>query len=210
MPKPKLLDLFCCQGGASAGYVAAGFDVVGVDMDPQPRYPYEFVQADAIEYLAEHGREFDAVHASPPCQRYTVAQSIQGNSHPDLIPVIRPLLGGASVPYVIENVVGAAALMFDPVLLCGSMFGLHTYRHRLFESNIPLAAPDYHPEHVARTARLGRRAGEHEYMQIVGHFSDATRARGVMGMPWASRDGLREAIPPAYAEFVGKQLMEQL
>jgi DNA (cytosine-5)-methyltransferase 1 len=205
--RPKLLDLFCCQGGASAGYVAAGFDVVGVDIDPQPRYPYEFVQADAIEYLAGHSGEFDAIHGSPPCQRFTNAQRIMKNEHPDFITPYRELVRQSGKPYVIENVVGSP--LEDPIVLCGAMFGLRTYRHRLFESNADLKAPE-HPEHVARVTKMGRRLVEGEFMHVVGNFTGVAEGREIMGMPWASRDGLREAIPPAYAEFVGKQLLEKL
>lgn len=201
----RLLDLFCCQGGASHGYVQAGFEVVGVDIDPQPRYPFDFVQADALEYVAAHGREFDAIHASPPCQAYTNAQRIQDNDHPELVAPLRGLLVASGKPFVIENVPGAP--LVDPVMLCGSMFGIATYRHRLFETNWELSAPD-HPEHKARTAKMGRPARDDEFMHIVGNFSGVDRAREIMSMPWANRDGLREAIPPAFTSFIGAALAE--
>ena len=218
MSKPKMLDLFCCQGGASQGYVDAGFDVVGVDIDPQPRYPFEFVQADALEYLAAYGHEFDAIHASPPCQAHTLAQKIRKNDHDDFIARTRLMLYGLNwhrvndldlppIPWVIENVPGSPLLL--PVELCGAMFGLSTYRHRLFEANRLIVAPD-HPIHEARTAKMGRPAADGEFMHIVGNFSGVDRARDVMGMPWANRDGLREAIPPAYTEFIGRQLLAHL
>lgn len=211
--KPKLLDLFCCQGGASTGYVAAGFEVVGVDITPQPRYPYKFVQADAIAYLRSYGPFFDAIHASPPCQAHTLAQRLQGNEHPDLIAPVRDLLVELDrftpdgLPWVIENVPGSP--LQDPIELCGAMFGLETYRHRLFESNIPLAAPQ-HPAHVAKTTKMGRAPKPDEFMHIVGNFSGVDRGRKVMGMEWATRDGLREAIPPAYSEFIGAQLIDHI
>jgi DNA (cytosine-5)-methyltransferase 1 len=205
--RPRLLDLCCCQGGASRGYDRAGFDVTGVDIDPQPRYPYEFIQADAVDYLIWNGHHFDAIHASPPCQAHTLAQRIQGNEHPDLIEPIRDLLVEIGVPYIIENVPGAP--LIEPIELCGAMFGLETYRHRLFESNIDLEAPD-HPEHTTRTTKMGRAPVEGEYMHIVGNFSGVDRARGIMDMEWANRDGLREAIPPAYTEYLGLQLMKQV
>jgi len=207
MSRPKLLDLFCCQGGASMGYHAAGFDVVGVDIEPQPRYPFEFHQGDALDFLERHGHEFDAIHASPPCQAFTNAQKIQGNRHPDLLTPVRELLSELGKPFVIENVPGAP--LINPVQLCGAMFGLRTYRHRLFESNIQLWAPS-HPEHMARTTKMGRPPADGEYMHVVGNFSGVDLAREAMGMPWASRDGLREAIPPAYTEHIGAQLIAHL
>lgn len=204
MSKPRLLDLFSCQGGASAGYASAGFEVVGVDIDPQPRYPYEFHQADAIAYLRDHGHEFDAIHASPPCQAFTLAQKLRGNEHPDLIAPTRELLVQLDVPWVIENVPGAP--LIDPITLCGPMFGLETYRHRNFESNVRLAAPEHSP-HERRTTKMGRPRKAGEFIHVVGNFSGVADAREVMGMPWANRDGLREAIPPAYAEWIGRQLL---
>lgn len=216
MSRPLLLDLFCCQGGASRGYVDAGFDVIGVDIAPQPRYPYDLIVGDAITVLRSllSGKvdpvvgyaldDIDAIHASPPCQAHTRAQKIRGNRHVDLVDVTRELLAQTGRPYVIENVPGAP--LFDAVELCGGMFGLETYRHRLFETNWPLRVPS-HPEHVARTTKMGRRPVDGEYMHIVGNFSGVDRARRVMNMPWASRDGLREAIPPAYTEYIGRQMM---
>lgn len=205
--KPKLLDLFCCQGGAGTGYANAGFEVVGVDISPQPRYPFEFHQADAIEYARAHGPKFDAVHASPPCQAHTNAQKLMGNTHPDLIAPTREALWELGKPFMIENVPGAP--LVEPVELCGEMFGLETYRHRLFETNWELTAPP-HPTHVARTTKMGRPPKPGEYMHIVGNFSGVDRGRNVMGMPWANRDGLREAIPPAYTEHIGRQLIDYL
>lgn len=224
----RLLDLFCCQGGASAGYAAAGFDVVGADLEPQPRYPYPFLRMNALEVMTTlldgHGlrfgdqwltlSDFDAVHASPPCQAKTRAQKIQGREHPRLIAPIRFLLEVSELPYVIENVVpddpdGDPDPLVDPIMLCGAMFGLETYRHRLFESSLPLTAPE-HPQHVARTTKMGRPPRPGEYMHVVGNFSGVDQARRVMEMGWASRDGLREAIPPAYSEHIGGQLLAHL
>ena len=199
----RILDLCCKQGGAGRGYADAGFEVVGVDIEPQPRYPYPFHQRDAIDFLRWHHRHFDAIHISPPCQRYTNAQRINKNDHVDLIPPTRELLDEIGLPYVIENVVGAP--LRDPVMLCGGMFGLGTYRHRLFETNWPLTAPD-HPEHTASTQKMGRRPGPGQMMHVVGNFSGVEQARKAMGIDWMTRDGLREAIPPAYAEHIGRQL----
>lgn len=220
MKKPVILDLYCCQGGASEGYVLAGFDVVGVDKEPQPRYPFWFHQGDAIDVLRRLingesilfrrgeetrwvcAKDLAAAHASPPCQFYSLTWRINKSDFPDLIGTTRQGLDLLGLPYVIENVVEAAPKMLDPGLLCGEMFGIETYRHRLFEASWPLEVPE-HPEHVAKTTKMGRPPIEGEYMHIVGHFSGVGKAREVMGMPWANQDGLREAIPPVYSEYVG-------
>lgn len=190
------------------GYHLAGFELVGVDIDPQPRYPFEFHQGDALKFLMENWREFDAFHASPPCQAHSNAQRIMGNEHPDYIFAIREAFNLIGRPWVIENVPGAP--LREPVELCGAMFGLQTYRHRLFESNVSTEAPSRHPEHTARTTKMGRKPVPGEFMHIVGNFSGVDRAREVMGMEWATRDGLREAIPPAYTEWIGRQLIAHL
>jgi DNA (cytosine-5)-methyltransferase 1 len=191
------------------GYAEAGFEVVGIDLHPQPRYPFEFHQGDAIamlwDYVEEGNGSFDAIHASPPCQAHSDAQRIRGNEHPDLIWPTRQAILQTGLPYVIENVVGARDQLIHPVELCGAMFGLQTYRHRLFETNWPLWVPR-HPEHVAKQTKMGRAPKDDEFMHIVGNFSGVDRARDIMGMPWASRDGLREAIPPAYTRCIGTQL----
>jgi DNA (cytosine-5)-methyltransferase 1 len=206
--KPRLLDLFCCEGGAGKGYADVGFEVVGVDLEPQPRYPFTFHEGDALAVLTYPMflRGFDAIHASPPCQRYSKAQRLNGNDHPDLIAPIRDLLQATGLPYVIENVMDARDELRDPHMLCGTMFGLRLYRHRLFETNWPYTAP-LHPTHFAPQVKMGRKPKPHEMLQPVGNFSGVAEAREAMGMPWASRDGLREAIPPAYCEDIGKQLM---
>jgi DNA (cytosine-5)-methyltransferase 1 len=204
MRKPLLLDLFCCQGGASAGYAAAGFEVVGVDLAPQPRYPYRFYRENALTTLGGlFVRSFDAIHASPPCQGYSNAQRIQDREHPMLIDQLRDLLDATGLPYVIENVQGAP--LKNPVTLCGAMFGLHTYRHRLFEANFDLGQPE-HPGHTHRQVKMGRPVREGEFYQAVGNFSNVEYARQDMGVPWMNRDGIRECIPPAYALYVGNQL----
>ena len=213
----RILDLYCCQGGASQGYVDAGFDVFGVDLDPQPRYPFEFLQYDAIHFLGGlvggggkwRVEDFDAIHASPPCQAHTKAWKLNKREHPRLIAPTRGLLELTGLPYVIENVEEARDELRDPVMLCGETFGLQTYRHRLFETNWNLTAPE-HPKHTARTTKMGRAPVDGEYMHIVGNFSGVDKGREVMGMPWANRDGLREAIPPVYAEYVGRQLADHI
>jgi DNA (cytosine-5)-methyltransferase 1 len=207
MRRLLLLDVFCGAGGASWGYVQAGFDVVGVDHLPQPNFPFDFIKADALEYIALHGYRYDAIHASPPCQKWTEAQHFQRREHPDLITPLRPLLRSTGKPYVIENVPNAP--LKQPVLLCGRMFDLNLYRHRLFESNIPLDQP-VHPKHHQRVVPVGRPWQDGDVTAIVGHFSNVQAARRVMGIEWMNRDELAQAIPPAYATFIGKQLLEVL
>jgi DNA (cytosine-5)-methyltransferase 1 len=205
MIRPRWLELYACQGGSAAGYAAAGFEVVCVDKDPQPRNPFEFHQADALEFLAEHGHEFDVIGGGPPCQRYSKTQRIQGNEHPDLIAATRTAMIATGNLYVIENVEEARSELVDPVLLCGSMFGLHTYRHRLFESNVPLA-PLGHAQHEAPNVKMGRPLGPGDFYHAVGNFSNVPYVRADLGVPWMSREGIRECIPPVYAESIGMQM----
>ncbi|WP_433492985.1 DNA cytosine methyltransferase [Nocardia grenadensis] len=206
--RPRLLDLFCKEGGASAGYQRAGFEVTGVDIDPQPRYPFEFHRGDALAFLIAHGHEFDVIAASPPCQRFTNAQRIQGRDHHDFLSEVRALCQALGRPYVIENVEGAP--LHHPVMLCGAMFeGLRTYRHRLFESNLPLQVPP-HPAHHIRITKMGRPPRAGEFMHVVGNFSGVAAAKAAMGIDWMTRDGLREAIPPAFTAHLGTQLLRHL
>jgi DNA (cytosine-5)-methyltransferase 1 len=208
MTRPRLLDLFCCAGGAGMGYHRAGFEVVGIDIDPQPHYPFELHQGDALKYLLEHHHEFDAFHASPPCQAWTLAQRIQGNEHPDFVTATRSAFELIGKPWVIENVEGAP--LRSPITVCGASFpGLRVYRHRLFESNVPLTAPP-HRAHTAPIRKMGRRPEPGEFMHVVGNFSGAALAREAMGIDWMTRDELREAIPPAYTEHIGRQLIDHL
>ena len=206
----RCLDLFCGAGGAGMGYHQAGFEVVGWDIEHHSHYPFEHHVGDALEVLAdvEYVQSFDLVHASPPCQAYTNAAKIQKQTHPDLVGPARDLLVAAGVPYIIENVPGSP--LIDPVMLCGSMFpGLRTYRHRLFESNLPLAAPP-HPGHMAPTTKMGRPPKDGEFMHVVGNFSGVAAAREAMGISWMKRDDLRESIPPAYTEHLGRQVLDQI
>lgn len=202
--RPRLLDLFCCQGGAAKGYADAGFDVTGVDTAPQPRYPYRFVQADAIAYVLEHGAEFNVIHASPPCQHDSDCQRLQGNTHPDLIAPTRTALQATGRPWVLENVRGALPKMEQPVMLCGPMFGVQTYRHRYFETGGGFTLPQpHHPGHTVPQAKMGRPIPPGHYGQFVGNFSGVQHARTVLGVPWMNRDGIRECIPPAYSHWIG-------
>lgn len=209
---PLLLDLFCCQGGVSAGYVKAGFEVVGVDITAQPRYPFTFFKADALELLEallDSGdvARFAAVHASPPCQGYGQSKYIRGNEHPDLIGPTRDLLIRSGLPFIIENV--PKAPLIDPVTLCGQTFGLHTYRHRLFESNVELTAPEHLP-HVAKQVKLGRALKEGDFYQAVGNFISVDYVRQDLDVAWMNREGIRECVPPAYTEHLGKQLITRV
>ncbi|MFE2609235.1 SAM-dependent methyltransferase [Streptomyces mirabilis] len=204
----RVLDLFCCQGGAGKGYADAGFDVTGVDLAPQPRYPYRFVQADAIGFVREHGAGFDFIHASPPCQFDSDCQRLQGNDHPDLIGPTRAALEATGRPFVIENVRGALPKLRTPVLLCGGMFGIATYRHRYFETGggFALVQPR-HARHAAPQAKMGRPVPPGHYGQFIGNFSGVALARQVMGVPWMNRDGIRECIPPAYTAWIGTAVL---
>lgn len=207
MKRLKLLDLFCCAGGAGMGYARAGFEVVGVDINAQPRYPFAFHQGDALEFLFEHGHKFDAVHASPPCQAYSETRKIQSSAHPELIPPTRAALKRLGLPWVIENVPGSP--LIDPVELCGAMFGLYTYRHRLFETNFPVTVP-VHLEHAAQQAKMGRPPKEGDFIHVVGNFSGVEYAKKAMGIDWMNRNEMSQAIPPAYTEYLGRQLRAAL
>jgi DNA (cytosine-5)-methyltransferase 1 len=199
------------------GYHRAGFDVVGVDVVDQLRYPFAFMRLDALELLTLPGLAgvVDVIHASPPCQRFSALNNgTWGNAdgHPDLIGPVRERLEALGLPWVIENVPGSP--LRSPVILCGSMFSLrlndppgYLQRHRLFESSVSLEAPS--PcSHVGQALGVyghGRGGGP-----LKGRSLAADDARALMGMPWASRDGVSQAIPPAYTEHVGRQLLEAI
>ncbi len=210
---PRLLDLYCGAGGAAMGYHRAGFDVLGVDINLQPRYPFEFVQGDALEYLAAHGHEYDAIHASPPCQRYST-MTADPDRHPDLIAPTRALLIAAGAPWVIENVPGAP--LIDPVRVCGSSFGLAVRRHRLFESNVPLVSTACRHDAQGRPVGVyGQHADRRQHLRTDGtqrgtKASTLAEGRAAMGIDWMEWPELTEAIPPAYAEHVGRQLLAAL
>jgi DNA (cytosine-5)-methyltransferase 1 len=209
----RLLDLFCGAGGAAMGYHRAGFEVVGVDINPQPRYPFKFYQGDA---LTVDVRGFDVIHASPPCQRYSDLAHRNGNGDdwPDLVDATRQWLP-VNVPYVIENVEGAP--LRGPVTLCGTMFpGLRVLRHRLFESNMPLTVPPHgrHPlvfTHDKRKAHYGQLDQDTSFVQVTGGGNcSVANARDAMGIDWMTKNELNEAIPPAYTEWIGQQLMAHI
>jgi len=215
MTKPKLLDLFCGAGGAAMGYHRAGFDVVGVDINPQPRYPFEFHQADALEYLAEHGQEFNVIHASPPCQAYVDHNKNKETKHPRLIAPTRKLLRMVGRHFVIENV--RHAPLKANLMLCGTMFGLRVLRHRYFENNFGLTMSPYSCNHWGQVANgdfigvyafggRGHRRGNGKRDGKPG--SPKITPDEAMGIDWMTYQELTQAIPPAYTEFIGRQLMK--
>ena len=198
MTRPRLLDAFCGAGGCSVGYHRAGFDVVGVDNHHQKNYPFEFIQADALEFIAEHGREFDVIHTSPPCQAYSRATAWRGDraTHPDLIAVTRQALIDAGVPYVIENVQEARGLLIKPLMLCGSHFGLPVRRHRYFE------VPGLGLVLTFTCAHLST-----DYAHDHGGKQTETQYRDAMGCGWMTVQEARQAIPPAYTEWLGHRIL---
>jgi len=195
----RLLDAYCGAGGAAMGYHRAGFDVVGVDIAPQPHYPFEFHQGDAIEYIREHGHEFDVVHASPPCQAYSRATAWRGSraDHPDLIAATRRALLATGRPYVIENVQEARALLRRPIMLCGTHFGLRIRRHRYFEVSVLGVVLTPTCQH-----RPTDYAHDHGGKQTEAQYRDA------MDCQWMTVQEAREAIPPAYTEWLGRRIVE--
>jgi DNA (cytosine-5)-methyltransferase 1 len=224
--RPRLLDLFCGAGGAAMGYHRAGFDVVGVDIAPQKRYPFTFVQADALEYCAAHGHEFDVIHASPPCQVHSRLKALHAQSeyfdkHLDLVPQTRELLQSLGKPYVIENVMGAP--LINPTILCGTMFDLgcvckdgqyrQLWRHRQFEMSFFCLTPtcQHRGEPIGVYGNGGAQAKtvwnggpNRGYMGAKQERIDAMR------IDWMNNAELSQAIPPAYTEYIGRQLLQAL
>ena len=200
------------------GYHRAGFEVVGVDVKPQPRYPFEFHQADALGFIRAHGKEFDAIHASPVCKGYSIANNIHGKTdHPMQIPEVRDALSATGLPYVIENVPAAAKHMLSPATVCGLALGCNVKRHRLFESNMLIHGTTCPPGHpgdwlcifghtvLERSPAIARtpKGGPIFRRKHLG----TDQGREAMGIGWMNRKELSDAIPPAYTLFVGEQLM---
>ncbi len=209
--RPRLLDAYCGAGGAAMGYHLAGFDVVGVDIHPQPRYPFEFHQGDALSFIAQHGHRFDAIHASPPCPAYSKLTYSAGtrDQHPDLVPATRAALQATGKPYAIENVPGAPLLNY--VVLCGTMFGLQVLRHRLFECYPAIHFAPASCCHQKPVVKNGRRPDlSVQFHSIYGHFSGVPEARIAMGIEWMTQRELAQAIPPEYTKWIGQQLMVTL
>ena len=218
MSRPLLLDLFAGAGGAGMGYYRAGFDVIGIDINPQPNYPFEFIQYDAIQYLQEMrgnlSKLVQAIHASPPCQASCALikgnQKATAGNHVDLIPQTRELLARYDLPTVIENVQGAQ--IRRDLTLCGEMFGLGVIRHRYFECNFPVVQPP-HVKHRGRVR--GWRHGKYFDGPYVAVYGDGGGKGSIaewqqaMGIDWTDvRLEIAEAIPPAYTELVGAQLLQ--
>lgn len=215
MSPPRLLDLCSGAGGAGVGYNRAGFEVVGVDLAPQPNYPFEFYQGDALTFLAEHWKEFDAVHASFPCQASCslTKGTNKGRIYVNLIPEGRRLLAATGLPTVMENVQGSD--LRRDLTLCGEMFGLDVIRHRYFEIEHFAAVAPKHKPHRGRVK--GWRHGTYydgPYFAVYGEGGgkgSVQEWQKAMGMDWTDvRLEIAEAIPPAYTEHIGKQLIEHL
>jgi len=208
----QLLDLFCCEGGAGTGYARAGFTVTGVDIVPKPRSPHPVIVADAVEYAWAHVHEYDAIHASPPCQSYSKALRHMATPQPKLIDAIREALVASGKPWVIENVVGAplsnCSDLFGAhgVELCGTMFRLRVYRHRIFETSFPIHAP--RPCDHSRYAMNPHRSEGRERIYAEHGRQDPEKLWAAeMGVEWMSRNGAREAVPPVFTEYLGRELM---
>lgn len=218
----RLLDLFCCAGGAAMGYHRAGFEVVGVDLNPQPRYPFEFHQADAIAYVREHAHEFDVIHASPPCQAFSKTRTLHNNEHPDLVDATREALIATGKPYIIENVVGAP--LRDPLTLCGTEFDLtapdvdgvplKVIRHRLFESNVALHGNGgcRHDPAVLTASIYGAGGGwtptqRDSPTRRGGYVPHTDVCRALLGVDWTTKHELSQVVPPAFTEHLGRQLI---
>lgn len=211
--KLTLLDLFCGAGGAATGYHKAGFaKIVGVDIAPQKHYPFEFVLADALEYVVDHGRKFDLIHASPPCQGYSATKSMPWvPDYPLLIAGLRNLLQETGKPYVIENVPGAPLNL--PILLCGLMFGMKIIRHRLFETNPYMLGP-FHSDHPPDVVTNSFRSYSSfdtgaTHISMTGHNFSAKDAVAAMNgnCSWMTREEIAECVPPPYTEYIGKILL---
>jgi DNA (cytosine-5)-methyltransferase 1 len=224
----RLLDLFCGAGGAAVGYARAGFEeIVGVDIKPQPRYPFAFVLGDALEYVKAHGHEFDAWHFSPPCQRFTQmsakwrGRGTRADEHPDwLTPTLDYVRGRVGPPWVVENVPGARRLMRPTLILHGGMFGLGVHRPRLFEMST-LALTAKAPQAVCPIGVYGtkpdgcttyryRNNGNYKGKSLIRAAKSIEEASLAMGIDWMTWEEIREAIPPAYTEFIGRQLIQAI
>jgi len=207
----RLLDLFCGAGGAAMGYHQAleeagiPHTITGIDINPMPRYPFEFIQADALEYVRAHGAEYDFIHASPVCKLHSSLWAIWKRDYPDDIAAVRRLLQATKRNYCIENVEGAP--LENPMTLCGLMFGLRLFRHRLFELSFMTLQP-YHNHAGWKAPRTSRIPGDGEVWSIYGHFSGVTAGTKAMQVDWMIQAEASQAIPPAYTRFIMRQYLE--
>lgn len=228
----RILDLFCGGGGGGMGYHRAGFEVIGVDIKPQPHYPFAFVCMDALHVLAilinggyitdSNGRiwylsDFDFIHTSPPCQFYSRTKNLKNakNNHPDMVDATRAALQATGKPYIIENV--PEAPLRNPLMLCGTMFGLGVLRHRLFETSPELYFPPATCQHGPvepiwweKQLSARRNGKKYQYITVAGNSFQLPAARRAMGIDWMTRAEIAQAIPPAYTEWIGKQLLNIL
>ena len=218
--RPLLVDAFCCRGGGAMGYHLAGWDILGIDLEPQPLYPFRFVQGDVLEVLERivAERRPVGVHASPPCQAFTVYGNNAAHvrdDHPNLIPATRALLRRVGLPYVIENVPprkGTPDHLIDPVRICGTGLGIRVRRHRLFETNWPLegVACDHGRFKDRPFPGSSNRPNGRTVLNVGEYRVPLSVQRRVMGMPWSDLYGISQAIPPAYTEHIGRQLLAWL
>ena len=220
--KPKLLDLFCKQGGCSMGYHRVGFEVTGVDIDPQPNYPFQFQQADALDFLAKHGSEFDVIHASPPCQSYSAATAEyrkKGKVYVDMVADTRAALDALGKPWIMENV--PRSPVRRDIELCGVHFGLRVIRWRWFEVGGGLFIMNPYPPQIIKgmvkkgmaVSVVGKGSYKHTRGDAHPVFDQGSIKKTwqyAMGIDWMDCEGLREAIPPAYTEWLGSRILEQL
>lgn len=215
----KALDLFCKAGGTSMGLFRAGFEVTGVDIEPQKRYPFRFVLADAIEYAKQHGHKYDLIVAGPPCQLYSIMAPLSKGDYPDLIGPVRDVLRAIGKPYFIENVPGAP--LVNPIMLCGTMFPeLRVIRHRLFECSPVIWFPPAQCCHWGTTSACGRgkttskdsgyipgNLRNFDFITVAGNDFIAADERRAMGIDWMIKKELSQAIPPAYTEWLGRKML---
>ena len=207
--KPRLLDLFSGAGGCAMGYHRAGFDVsMGIDIAPQPNYPFDFYQWDALDFLEEYGHEYDFIHASPPCQNYSTLNNVNKREYPDLLPAVRVLLQSIGVPYVIENVPGAP--IDKSLKLRGDMFGLQVLRLRYFETSFHVNCPPL-PRKTGTTSGNGKKYSTLEtgdFVTVTGKHYRYADGKKAMGIDWMSYEELAEAIPPVYTQYVGAEWLK--
>ncbi|MGX1129945.1 hypothetical protein RKD49_002135 [Streptomyces glaucescens] len=213
--RPRVLDLFCCAGGAGMGYWRAGFDVVGVDIQPRPNYPFRFIEGDALDAMREMGQEFSLIHASPPCQPHTALTkgTNKGREYSDFLAEMRELCEWYGVYWVIENVPGAP--MRADLTLCGEMFGLGVIRHRHFELGWDPEGTPAQPEHKPHRGPVrGWRHGvwrDGPYIAAYGKGGgkgSVAEMQQAMDITWTDvHEELTEAIPPAYTEWIGRQFV---